>query len=55
VFGGDPTGFFGRPISAVLLVVFVLVAVLPAIRSAAAKRKASTPAVPAASEIKEKV
>jgi putative tricarboxylic transport membrane protein len=55
VFGGDPTGFFGRPISATLLVVFVLVAVLPVIRGAAAKRKASTPALTAASEIKEKV
>jgi putative tricarboxylic transport membrane protein len=65
VFGGDPTGFFGRPISATLLVVFVLVAVVPGIRKALARRKTSIPAqpVPAASapaasapaEIKEKV
>src|ERR671921_770147 len=39
VFGGDPTGFFGRPISATLLVVFVLVALLPVIRTSIAKRK----------------
>ncbi len=54
VFGGDPTGFFGRPISATLLVVFVLVAVMPVIRGAAAKRKAALPAVPSTSQIKEK-
>jgi putative tricarboxylic transport membrane protein len=29
IFGGDATGFFARPISGVLLAVFVLVAVLP--------------------------
>jgi putative tricarboxylic transport membrane protein len=57
VFGGDPTGFFGRPISATLLVVFVLVAVLPAIRSGIAKRKRSSTAPTSAvtPDIKEKV
>lgn len=34
VLGGDLTGFLTRPISAVLLAVFVLVAVLPIVRSA---------------------
>ena len=54
VFGGDPLGFFGRPISATLLAVFVLVAVLPAVRGALTKRKpiAITAVTP---EIKEKV
>ncbi|MEE2569910.1 tripartite tricarboxylate transporter permease [Pseudarthrobacter sp. J64] len=50
VFGGDATGFFTRPISATLLVVFVLVAVLPGIRSALAKRKGTTAAAGAASK-----
>jgi len=55
VFGGDPLGFFSRPISATLLIVFVVVAALPGIRSALARRKATVPAGPAAREIKEKV
>jgi putative tricarboxylic transport membrane protein len=57
MFGGEPLGFFGRPISATLLVVFVLVAVLPAIRTAIAKRKGNSPATTQAvtSDIKEKV
>ena len=55
VFGGDPMGFFSRPISATLLTVFVLVAVLPGIRAVLAKRKLSTPGVPAPEQIKEKV
>ena len=41
VFGGDPAGFFSRPISATLLAVFVLVAVLPGLRSLLAKRRAA--------------
>jgi putative tricarboxylic transport membrane protein len=55
VFGGDPMGFFGRPISATLLAVFVLVAVLPALKSMLAKRKASAAVEPAPTKIKEKV
>ncbi|BCW66931.1 hypothetical protein NicSoilB4_16940 [Arthrobacter sp. NicSoilB4] len=55
VFGGDATGFFSRPISATLLIVFVLVAVLPGIRSMLAKRKPSTSGAPAPENIKEKV
>jgi putative tricarboxylic transport membrane protein len=54
VFGGDPTGFLTRPISATLLMVFVLVAVLPGIRSLIAKRK-GTAASAATNKIKEKV
>jgi putative tricarboxylic transport membrane protein len=59
VFDGDPAGFFTRPISATLLAVFVLVAVLPGIRSAIAKRKGTTAAGASATDstnnIKEKV
>ena len=55
VFGGDPLGFFGRPISATLLVVFVLVAVLPFIRTSIAKRKLPATASAARPDIKEKV
>jgi putative tricarboxylic transport membrane protein len=55
VFGGDPMGLFGRPISATLLAVFVLVAVLPALKSMLAKRKASAAVEPAPTKIKEKV
>ncbi len=53
VFGGDPLGFFGRSISATLLVVFVVVALLPVIRTAITKRTSITTAV--TPDIKEKV
>ncbi|WP_175417080.1 hypothetical protein [Arthrobacter sp. 24S4-2] len=53
--GNGPTGFFGRPISATLLVVFVLVAVLPGIKSMLAKRQAPAAAETAPTRIKEKV
>jgi putative tricarboxylic transport membrane protein len=55
VFGGDPLGFFGRPISATLLIVFVLVAVLPVIRSAIAKRRSTATTTASRLDIKEKV
>ncbi len=42
IFDGDATGFFTRPISGVLLVVFILVALVPPVRSALARRR--TPA-----------
>ena len=40
LFDGNPLGFFTRPISGVLLAVFVLVAVLPLIRIIRARRRA---------------
>ena len=44
VFEGDVTGFFTRPISATLLLLFVLVAALPLIQSALRRRRTrSTP------------
>jgi putative tricarboxylic transport membrane protein len=55
VFGGDPTGFFTRPISATLLIVFVLVAVLPGIRTLLAKWTTAPSEQPITTKIKEKV
>jgi putative tricarboxylic transport membrane protein len=40
IFDGDPAGFFTRPISGVLLAVFVLVALLPPVRAALSRRHA---------------
>jgi putative tricarboxylic transport membrane protein len=42
IFDGDATGFFTRPISGTLLVVFLLVALLPPIRAALARRRAAS-------------
>ncbi len=36
---GDATDFFTRPISGILLVVYVLVALLPPVRSAITRRR----------------
>ncbi|PWU48468.1 transporter [Micromonospora globispora] len=41
IFDGDATGFFTRPISGTLLVVFLLVALLPPIRAALRHRRAA--------------
>jgi putative tricarboxylic transport membrane protein len=43
IFDGDPAGFFTRPISGVLLAVFVLVALLPPVRAALSRRHARRP------------
>ncbi|WP_156945204.1 hypothetical protein [Arthrobacter sp. I3] len=50
-----PTGFFTRPISATLLIVFVLVAVLPGIRTLLAKWTTAPSEQPITTKIKEKV
>ncbi|ONI80135.1 transporter [Saccharothrix sp. ALI-22-I] len=39
IFDGDPTGFFTRPISGVLLATFVLVIVVPPVRAAIRRRR----------------
>lgn len=53
VLDGDLSGFFTRPITAVLLMIFVLVAVSPMIKSASARRRSSdTTRVPADSQEK---
>jgi putative tricarboxylic transport membrane protein len=41
LFGGDPLGFFTRPISATLLVIFVIVAVLPLVKLVLDRRTAA--------------
>jgi putative tricarboxylic transport membrane protein len=43
IFEGDPAGFFTRPISGTLLVLFLVVALLPAIRAALPRPRADTP------------
>jgi putative tricarboxylic transport membrane protein len=56
VLNGDLGGFFGRPISATLLVIFVFVAVWPMVQSLLAKRKASHAVVtPTSQKAKETV
>ncbi len=39
IFDGDPTGFFTRPISGVLLAVFILVVLLPPVRATLSRRR----------------
>jgi putative tricarboxylic transport membrane protein len=41
IFEGDPTGFLTRPISGTLFVLFVLVALLPAIQALCHRRRAA--------------
>jgi putative tricarboxylic transport membrane protein len=43
VFDGDASGFFTRPISGTLLVIFVLVAFVPPVRSALTRRRTVSP------------
>ncbi len=50
VLEGDPMGFFTRPISATLLVLFIVVAVWPIVKGAIDKRKNSSLAASAAEE-----
>ncbi|TJY69147.1 tripartite tricarboxylate transporter permease [Arthrobacter sp. CAU 1506] len=50
VLDGDVAGFMGRPISATLLVVFVLVAVWPMVKSAMDRRKNSLTSSPTTSK-----
>jgi putative tricarboxylic transport membrane protein len=54
VFEGDATGFFSRPISGTLLVIFVIVAVWPMIKKVIDKRKKATALLPE-TKVKEKV
>lgn len=54
VLEGDPTGFFTRPISGTLLVIFVMVAVWPMIKTVMNKRKKANALLPE-TKVKEKV
>jgi len=51
IFGGDPTGFFTRPISGTILAIFVVLALLPAVRELLKRRK--SPGVEAAPGVAE--
>ncbi|SCF11906.1 putative tricarboxylic transport membrane protein [Micromonospora viridifaciens] len=55
IFDGDATGFLTRPISGTLLVVFLVVALLPPIRAALARRRATPQPVTAPDDTKELV
>ena len=55
LFGGDPTGFLTRPISGTLLVLFLVVAVLPAIQAVLHRRRASRRPAQSTAENKELV
>ncbi|MFL4477909.1 tripartite tricarboxylate transporter permease [Paeniglutamicibacter sp. ORCA_105] len=54
VLEGDPTGFFSRPISGTLLVIFVIVAVWPMVKTVINKRKKAN-ALLSETKAKEKV
>jgi putative tricarboxylic transport membrane protein len=52
IFGGDPTGFFTRPISGTILAIFVVLALLPAVRELLKRRKsAGVEAAPGVAEV----
>jgi putative tricarboxylic transport membrane protein len=41
IFGGDPTGFFTRPLSGTILAIFVVVALLPIVRTLLRRRRSA--------------
>jgi len=47
IFDGDPTGFVTRPISGVLFLLFVLVALLPVVQALRHRRRAASEAADA--------
>jgi putative tricarboxylic transport membrane protein len=47
MFGGDPTGFFTRPLSGTILAIFVLLALLPVVRHLLRRRKSAGVEAPA--------
>jgi putative tricarboxylic transport membrane protein len=55
LFDGDPTGFLTRPISGTLVVLFLVVAVLPAIQAVLHRRRASRRPAQSTAENKELV
>jgi putative tricarboxylic transport membrane protein len=55
LFGGDPAGFIGRPISGVLLLVFLVVMLLPLLQKVFRKTRSTAPAVEVRHEEKERV
>ncbi|MFE9956872.1 tripartite tricarboxylate transporter permease [Micromonospora sp. NPDC005299] len=55
IFDGDATGFFTRPISGTLLALFLLVALLPPVRAALARRRSTSRPDPVPHDTKELV
>jgi putative tricarboxylic transport membrane protein len=51
IFGGDPTGFFTRPLSGSILAIFVVVALLPVVRHFWRRRSARVEAAPGVAEV----
>ena len=55
LFAGDPTGFFTRPISGTLLVLFLVVALYPVVRAALPRRRTADRGAARSAENKEPV
>jgi putative tricarboxylic transport membrane protein len=51
IFGGDPTGFFTRPLSGTILAIFVVVALLPLARHLWRRRSTSVEAAASVAEV----
>ena len=53
IFGGDPTGFFTRPLSGTILAIFVVVALLPVVRSLLRRRSSAAARVESTAGVAE--
>jgi putative tricarboxylic transport membrane protein len=51
IFGGDPTGFFTRPLSGSIFAVFVVVALLPVVRKLWRRKSSRVEATPGVAEV----
>src|SRR6185369_17987811 len=51
MFGGDPTGFFTRPLSGSILAIFVVVALLPVVRHFWRRKSARVETAPGVAEV----
>jgi putative tricarboxylic transport membrane protein len=51
IFGGDPTGFFTRPLSGSILAIFVVVALLPVVRHFWRRKSARVETAPGVAEV----
>ncbi|MBP1818443.1 putative tricarboxylic transport membrane protein [Mycobacterium sp. OAE908] len=51
IFGGDPTGFFTRPLSGSILAIFVVVALLPVVRHFWRRKSARVQTAPGVAEV----
>jgi len=53
IFGGDPTGFFTRPLSGTILAIFVVVALVPMVRSLLRRRSSAAARVESTAGVAE--